>query len=173
MSIALIWELKENDKMMSNNFPRSNPIASDTDNSKIKIATADKWNGWSEIRVFEIDTLIANKIMTSTSLITVTPMTVWVNGPFALSSCTIAMAEDGDLATKIVAISNDTATLWVSGSSTIKEMAEANKYTASALNTNVSTSCPKVFQAMLLSLDRKSFKYNSEPAAKAMKAREK
>ena len=47
-------------------------------------------------------------IITITSIITVTPRTVWVKGPFALISLMMAMADDGDLAIKIEPASKDT-----------------------------------------------------------------
>ena len=50
----------------------------------------------------------------------------------------------------------------------IKGILSAKKCTTITLMINVTASCPKVFQAMLFNLLRRSFKYNSAPAANAI-----
>jgi hypothetical protein len=51
---------------------------------------------------------IVNKMITRKSVNTVTPIAVWVNGPFARISCTTAIADAGDRATKMVPANRDT-----------------------------------------------------------------
>jgi len=57
-----------------------------------------------------IDRLMANRVITTTSAIMVTPTTVWVKGPMARSSLITAMVAEGERATRIDAPSRDTAT---------------------------------------------------------------
>ena len=80
----------------------------------------------------------------------------------------IAMAEEGDLATKIAAINTATEILLLSDIPCINGIIDARTYTAIALITKVTISCPNVFHAMLFSLLRKSLRKSSEPAAKAI-----
>jgi hypothetical protein len=56
-----------------------------------------------------IEELTANRMMTTTSMITVTPNTSLVKGPVARSSLTTAIAEDGERATSTEPASRATA----------------------------------------------------------------
>ncbi len=60
-------------------------------------------------KILAKEKFMANKMMTRKSLTTVTPIAVWVNGPLARISLIIAMAEEGDRATKMVAVNIATA----------------------------------------------------------------
>ena len=125
--VVFIGELIEKERTISINLPSKNPNPKEIANSRISTINTIKSNGWSEIRFLDMETQTANKIITNTSIIIVTPITVWVNGPFALSWWIIAIADDGDLATNMVAISTETANLVFSDKSTIKEILDASK----------------------------------------------
>ncbi len=56
-------------------------------------------------------TAMVNRMMTTTSMRTVTPSTIWVNGPRARSSLITANADDGERATIIVPPIKATATM--------------------------------------------------------------
>ena len=91
-----------------NIFPAIYPKPKETINSKNRIMKKLIFVTSPLINAFEMDKQIANSIITKTSLSTVTPITVLVNGPFALISLITAIADEGDRATNIVA--NNTAT---------------------------------------------------------------
>ena len=90
--------------------------------TKNRITKNRTFVGSSFIKAFEIDKHIANKIITRTSFKTVTPITVFVNGPFARISFITAIAEDGDRATNIVANNTEIPILCVFGTFAIKGM---------------------------------------------------
>ena len=93
---------------------------------------------------------IANNTITNTSLTTVTPIAVFVKGPFALNSLITAIAEEGERATKIVAIKIPIDIFSAKFISTIKGMYSLAKKTPRTPSTKVITNCPRVFQSMLL-----------------------
>ena len=70
---------------------------------------------------------MANKIITNTSFITVTPMAVLVNGPLARISLITAMADEGERATKIVPNNKATTALISGDNSAINGIYEAVK----------------------------------------------
>ena len=69
---------------------------------------------------FAIAKQIVNNVITMTSINTVTPTAVFVNGPLALISLIIAKADEGDLATKMDPNKSEIANLVNGGSSLIK-----------------------------------------------------
>ena len=75
----------------------------------------------------EIVKQIENKIITNTSLTTVTPIAVLVKGPFALSSLITAISDDGDLATKITPNKTETTIFVDSSKSFINGIFEEKK----------------------------------------------
>ena len=70
---------------------------------------------------------MVKKMITNTSLITVTPSAVWVKGPFARISFITAMADDGERATKITPIIMEIARFVLEDKVDIKEMVSAKK----------------------------------------------
>ena len=92
-------------------------IPNRNDNTKSSIKKIKKLKSRSSflITVFAAERHIANNIITKTSLTTVTPIDVLVNGPFAFISFMTAIAEEGDLATKITPNSKAIISLMFSG----------------------------------------------------------
>ena len=89
------------------------------------------------IRASPMVMIIVNKIITRKSVNTVTPIAVWVNGPFALISCTTAIIDAGDRAIKMVPANRDTATFDSIFIYCIKGMYSAIKNTAKLPNMKV------------------------------------
>ena len=85
-------------------FPIRYPINNEPKISRIRKLIKVRSKGVLLINDFAVERLIANKIMTKTSLMMVTLSAVCVKGPFAFTSLIIAIAEDGDLDTKMVPI---------------------------------------------------------------------
>ena len=83
-------------------FPAITPIPNESSNSNNKIIIKNIPISSLFINALAMEKQMANNIITNTSISTVTPSTVLVKGPFARISFITAMADDGDLATKIV-----------------------------------------------------------------------
>ncbi len=96
--------------------------------------------------------------MTTTSIITVTPNTVWVNGPLALNSFTMAIAEEGHLATIMAPARIETAILADIGMVFMNGIKPESKKKVRLVKENVQTTRPVVTQAMLFTLVLSSFK---------------
>ena len=71
-------------------------------------------------RISAIDEFSVKIQMTAISMTMVTPRAIWVNGPFALSSLTTAIAEEGERAIRIEPASKEIASLLFAGRSFIK-----------------------------------------------------
>ncbi len=95
-----------------------------------------------------IDLFVANIMITTTSMITVTPKTNWVKGPLARSSLIIAMADEGDRATKMVPVMMDTAIWLVAERSRRKGMKFIKNNVPRLPKTNVQTTSPTVTHAI-------------------------
>ena len=117
---------------------------------------------------FAIEKVIAKMMITNTSIVTVTPITVLVKGPLALISLITAIAEEGDLATKMVANNMDTAIFDAVFKSTINGILSAKKKTIKLVKVKVKRNWLMVIHLILFNLLRRSSKYNSAPAEKAM-----
>ena len=104
-------------------------------------------------------------------MITVTPRIVLVSGPLARSSLTIAMADEGDRATRITPVSSAIASRTGTPRSFITGNQPERTYMAIAPSPNVATTRPTVTQAMLRNWERISLNTSSLPAASAMMAR--
>ncbi len=101
---------------------------------------------------------VANSTMTTTSMMTVTPMTVFVNRPLALSSLIMAMAEDGLLTTRMAPAISATPTLPETGMAAMKVIWSARAKNASEPIVKVEITSPDVIQPMAVSLDLSSFR---------------
>src|SRR5680860_1349560 len=97
------------------NLPKTIPRPTETANSKNKITKNKTSVASSLMSAFAMDKQMANKMITKTSFITVTPITVLVKGPLALISLMTAMADEGERATKMTANKTETAILWLDG----------------------------------------------------------
>ena len=99
---------------------------------------------------------------------TVTPRIVFVSGPLARNSATMAMADDGDRATRItpvrseMAIRVDTLRSFMTGNQPL------SRYMASPPREKVTATRQMVTQQMLRYWERNSFRTSSLPAASAM-----
>ena len=71
--------------------------------------------------------MAANRTMTTTSIVTVTPKIVLVNRPRAITSLTTAITEGGDKASKTAAPSTARARRWLSLNSAVNEMWGPNR----------------------------------------------
>ncbi len=105
-----------------------------------------------------IDAFTAKRTITTTSMITVTPMTTWVNGPLARSSLMIAIAEDGERATMIPPARMATAARSNAGKSCANGISSSKRKTATAVSVKVKNVSPAVTQAMLLSFPSSSLR---------------
>ena len=86
-------------------FERIIPIKNVAESSIINSIKNSQLNSEPLTKVFATDKHIAKSNITNTSIITVTPIAIFVNLPLARSSLIIAMADDGERATKIVPVS--------------------------------------------------------------------
>ncbi len=115
---------------------------------------------------------MAKRAMTTTSMMTVTPSTVCVNGPLARSSFTMAMAEEGDLATRMAPARMETAALAGTANSFMNGINPASMNRVRLMRIKVNTTSPDVIHTMLLARCFSSFRYSSLPAANAISPRE-
>jgi hypothetical protein len=123
-------DLVFNDTMKPRIFDRGYPSIKAISNSKNRRITYIMLKRVPAVRVSPMLRITANNMITRKSFKTVTPMAVWVNGPFALISCITAIADAGDRATKIVPASRETAIFDSTFILCIKGMYSDNKNTA-------------------------------------------
>ena len=100
----------------------------------------------------------AKSTMTTTSMMTVTPMTVFVNRPLALTSLIMAMAEEGLLATRMAPARMATAILPETGMAAMKGILPERAKTAREPSVKVEVTSPDVIHPMAASLDLSSFR---------------
>ena len=96
------------------------------------------------------ETETANTMMTTASVKTVIPSTLWVNGPLALSSLIIPNADEGDRATIIVEPSNATANNSPCDRVDIKGMCSFIKKKAAEPIPRIAIVCPPIDEMILL-----------------------
>lgn len=124
------------------------------------------------MRVLTIEIIIAKRIITSTSINTVTPIVVRVNGPFARSSLITAMADEGERATNMVPARSEIPSRVVVPKLLRNGILLLRRKIAMVESKKVIESEQMVIHRMLFIWLLYSFKYNSAPAAKAIKARD-
>jgi hypothetical protein len=91
-----------------------------------------------------------------------------VKGPFALNSFITAIADDGDLATKITPNKIATIKDVLLESSSMNGICAEKKKITDELSISVMTNCPIVIHLILNNLLLRSSIYNSAPAEKAI-----
>ena len=126
----------------------------------------------SEIRVLTIEIIIAKRIITNTSINTVTPIIVRVNGPFARSSLITAIADEGERATNMVPARSEMPSRVVMPKLLRNGIMLLRRKIAMLDSKKVIEIEQMVIHRMLFNWLLYSFKYNSAPAAKAIKARD-
>lgn len=129
-------------------------------------------NDVSEIRILTIEIIIAKRIITNTSSNTVTPMAVRVNGPLARSSLITAIADAGERAANMVPARSEMPSRVLISKLLRNGILLLTRKIAMLENVKVIESKQIVVHRMLFIWLLYSFRYNSAPAAKAMKARD-
>lgn len=124
------------------------------------------------MRELTIEIIIAKRIITNTSINTVTPITVRVNGPFARSSLTTAIADEGERATNMVPARSEMPSRIVMPKLLRNGIVLLIRKIAMLDSKKVIEIEQMVIHRMLFIWLLYSFTYNSAPAAKAIKARD-
>lgn len=101
-----------------------------------------------------MDEFTPKSMMTTTSMITITPNAVLVNGPLARNSLTIAIAEEGERATRIAPPKIATATRAGIDIFCMKGIALPNRIIVRVPNVNVEMTSPVVIQVILFRRSR-------------------
>ena len=125
-----------------------------------------------EIRVLTIEIIIAKRIITNTSINTVTPKVVRVNGPLARSSLITAIADEGERATNMVPARSEILSRVVMPKLLRNGIMLLIRKIAMLDSKKVIEIEQIVIHRMLFIWLLYSFKYSSAPAAKAIKARD-
>lgn len=158
MNPVFVVDETDSFKIKMSSLLRKNPTKKEMDNSNINKPKNLRLN-WIPLKIASaMEELVENNIITKTSIMTVTPSMVLVNGPFALSSLIMAMADDGERATRIEPAKIETATRFVTDISFINGIKSESKKRAHVQKTKVVTIRPAVIQAMLFNFFFSSFK---------------
>ena len=159
-------------KIRISTLASSQPISIEAPSSVIKMRTCFILNDVSEIRVLTIEIIIAKRIITDTSSSTVTPIAVRVKGPFARSSLITAIADAGERATNIVPARSEMPSRVVMSKLLRNGILLLRRKIAMLESKKVIDSKQMVIHRILFIRLLYSFRYNSAPAAKAIKARD-
>lgn len=153
-------------------IPYTKPISTEIIISKIIIIILNIWREPESIDLIN-ENIIANNKITPKSERHNTPIDVEVNFPLALSSFITAMADAGDLATKIEAHNRDKYILISNWILSKKPKVLNAKKTRIKPTEKVISILLNVFHFILLKVPLISLKKSSDPAAKAIKPSDK